>query len=248
MFGFGGKARKAKTRARAASSAAVASQKPTVAKPAAAPDSLEPVAASGGNFAWNRAEIARMWEVAPQTVDGWLAKIESELAPDDPGNPVLASSGRGRAKAIDAIKLKAWLDRKAAEREEALQAKEANRRELIAQLDLQGGEVSGVDSLPRAERRAHLEDSALAIRVGRERRSLVPKGEVREELAKVIRFLRGRLEAIPDRLEQRLSLDAATVDAIEAELVRIQDGLAQTLMTADDLDAVEGEPELDLSA
>lgn len=223
--------------------------KPVVDKPAELPDSATPIIlGDDGNYAWNRAEIARMWGVAPQTVDRWLAEIENELSPNDLRNPVLASSGRGRAKAIDARKLKAWLDSEAAAREAQLAAKEQNRRELIQEFDLQGGEVNGLDALSRADYRAHLEDSALAIRVGRERRSLVPKADVREELAKVIRFLRGRLEAVPDRLEQRLALDADQVDAIEAELTRIQDGLAKILMTADDLDELDAESELDLSA
>lgn len=243
------KARGAAGQTISAGPAAAAEGKPFVAPPATFHQPRTESETPDAGVLWNRSEIARMWGVSPPTVDGWLAAIEKEFTPGDPRNPIKSPpGGKGRAKQIDAEALKAWHEEKDRSRAEAATQRAARLAELHQELDLEGGKTQGVDALSFDDRRKYYETEAQRIKVDQQRRALVPRERVREEFAKLFRYLKGSLESLPDRIEQKVELSPEALDALEAELVRIQQGLGRTLMETEDLDGAEDEPGFDLTA
>ena len=227
---------------RSAPSAKPETPKPDVAPPASLARDVSAAEAEAADAAppvyYGRSDIARLWKVSPPTVDRWFRECEEQYDRDDPANPIKEGGTRGKPYQVDAHLLRAHLDRKDAERQAADAAKRQHEQKMIAELDLEGGEAKGADGLSPEKRRAYYQAEKERMALDLQRGQLIRREDVRATYGALIRFVRARITQWPDDLDRKLGLDPDLVDALEAEIAKLQNDLAQKLMAgeAEDLE------------
>jgi hypothetical protein len=93
------------------------------------------------------------------------------------------------------------------------------------------------DKLDPYRRQAHYKAELQKLQLETETREVIPRIEVEEEQARILRVVALMLDTLPDVLERDCGLSSSTVTRVEKVLDQVRDGLHKTL-TEDEGEAV----------
>jgi phage terminase Nu1 subunit (DNA packaging protein) len=174
----------------------------------------------------NKDDVARAFGVSLPTIARWISD----------GCPAVQSGGPGKPYQFDLAEVRRWRADWIAAEEASAEKRQAAIREIQAELDLEGGSVSDDVAMSLRHRGEYYDVERKRMALDEARAQLCKLTDVRHQAERALGFLADRLQSLPDYLERKCGLDAATVDVLCTQIDVWQAELARQLASLDDRD------------
>lgn len=195
----------------------------------------KPTSAANSNQVYlTRGGLAKAMGVSVPTIDEWRSPKEFEG-----GMPCVEEGDQGHAYKFDIEDCLAWRARRDSYRDEVYAERDRQVAAAHEQLDLNGGESSGVDALPLKMRREYYETEMGRMKAAKLRGELIELTEHEAELIQIFQSTARFLQSLPDVLARECDIEPGTIGTLQEKIDTHQETLARLFMSERNLDDVD---------